>query len=273
MVGRDYVSNDHVALAVDLHVITQAGYEIVPLGELVDRFNREQLGIPRTTAERSYLALTFDDGPEYDVVDYLHPYLGFQRSFLGILQDFAASQAGPRQRNLCATSFVIASPEARMAIESATSSPYFLHPGAMNQDWWSGAVDSGLISVGNHSWDHLHPALTSVAHSRQAKGDFSQVDNEGDADAQILEAGRYIDKRVKGRLSPFFAYPFGQYSRFLVEEYFPGNQSRTGVAAAFTVDARPLRRSESVWSLPRYSCGYNWTTPEQLGELLAATPA
>jgi hypothetical protein len=67
---------------------------------------------------------------------------------------------------------------------------------------------------------------------------------------------------------PFFAYPFGQYSRYLVEEYFPRRLSSHGIQAAFTVDARPLRVTEDRWSLPRYSCGFNWSTPRELAELL-----
>jgi len=37
-----------------------------------------------------------------------------------------------------------------------------------------------------------------------------------------------------------------------------------------TVDGRPVRAHEDVWTLPRYSCGYNWTTPAQLLEILNA---
>jgi len=269
MAGSDYASNDHVALQTDLPLLGEAGYHIVPLAELVDRFRAEQSGRTTRAQDTPCVAITFDDGPEYDAVDYLHPTLGLQRSFLGILQDFAQSAAGKVQADIGATSFVIACPAARKVMEETTrSGPYYLHAGAMNDDWWSGAIDSGLMAIANHSWDHLHPALTRVAHSRQAKADFTQVDNPGDADAQILAAAKYIDDRTGGRASPFFAYPFGQYNAFLVEEYFPGNRSRIGIEAAVTVDGRPLRTTDSIWTLPRFSCGYNWTTPGELRELL-----
>jgi peptidoglycan/xylan/chitin deacetylase (PgdA/CDA1 family) len=152
--------------------------------------------------------------------------------------------------------------------DTTTSGPYYLHAGAMNDAWWSGAVDSGLMSIANHSWDHLHPALPRVAHSRQARADFTQVDNQRDADAQIRAAAKYIDERTGGRASPFFAYPFGQYNEFLVEKYFPDNQSGMGIEAAVTVDGRFLRTTDSLWTLPRFSCGYNWTSPGELRELL-----
>ena len=149
-----------------------------------------------------------------------------------------------------------------------TSGSYYLDPGSMNDRWWSGAIDSGFMSIANHSWDHLHPGLTHVVHSRQAKGDFTQVDNQADADGQILAATRYINERTGGRAAPFFAYPFGQYNRFLMKEYFPNGSNGAGIRAAFTVDGRPLHPNEDLWALPRYSCGYNWKSPADLLTLL-----
>jgi peptidoglycan/xylan/chitin deacetylase (PgdA/CDA1 family) len=269
MAGSDYASNDHVALRVDLELIDEAGYRIAALDELVDRFIAEKRGGSPACDER-LVAITFDDGPEYDAVDFEHPTLGLQRSFLGILEDFW--RGGCRQpAPPCATSFVIASPVARLAMESMSDTrPYFLHPGAMNDRWWPRAIDSGFIAIGNHSWDHLHPGLARVAHSRQAKGDFTQVDNESDADAQVGAAARYLERMTGGRAAPFFAYPFGQYNRFLTDRYLPGNRSRHDIRAAFTVDGRPLRASDSVWCLPRFSCGYNWSRPDELAALLNA---
>jgi len=271
MAGSDYASNDHVALRTDLPLLGEAGYRILSLAELVDRFRADQSGRATNAQDPPCVAITFDDGPEYDAVDHLHPTLGPQRSFLGILQDFAQSAAGKAQTDICATSFVIACPAARKVMEDTTrSGPYYLHAGAMNDDWWSGAIDSGLMAIANHSWDHLHPALARVAHSRQAKADFTQVDNAADADAQILAAAKYINDRTNGRAAPFFAYPFGQYNAFLVGKYFPENRTRIGIEAAVTVDGRPLHATDSIWTLPRFSCGYNWTTPGGLLELLAA---
>jgi len=270
MAGADYASNDHVALRADLPLIGEAGYRILSLADLVERFRAAKDGDAASADADPCVAITFDDGPEYDAVDHVHPVLGPQRSFLGTLQDFAQTAAGRAQPGLHATSFVIACPAARKVMEEVTSSgPYYLHAGAMNDAWWSPAIDSGLIAIANHSWDHLHPALPRVAHSRQARADFRQVDNVDDADAQILAAAKYIDERTGGQAAPFFAYPFGHYNDFLVREYLGGEPSRTGIKAAVTVDGRPLHATDSVWTLPRYSCGYNWTTPSGLRELLA----
>ena len=200
----------------------------------------------------------------------MHPDFGPQPSFLRILDEFAARRG---QSAACGTSFVIASPDARRVMEAATRAApgaYHLHEGALNDDWWSPAIDSGRIAIANHSWDHLHPALSRVAHSRQVRGDFTAVDNAEDADRQIGAATRYIDARTGARASPFFAYPFGQYGRYLVDEYLPGDVAGHGIRAAFTVDARPLSPTENRWALPRHSCGYNWSAPDELAALLAA---
>jgi peptidoglycan/xylan/chitin deacetylase (PgdA/CDA1 family) len=270
LAGPDYASNDHVALREDLSLLALAGCRIVSLAALVDRLRHRQRGAPPDPGPPC-VAITFDDGPEYDAVDHVHPVLGPQRGFLGILQDFADSAAGRAQPGLHATSFVIACPDARKVMEAATrDGPYYLHEGAMNDAWWPRAIDSGLMAIANHSWDHLHPALPRVAHSRQVRADFTQVDNPDDADAQILAATRYLAERTGGRAAPFFAYPFGHYNTFLADQYFAGIPSRTGIEAAVTVDGRPLHATDSVWTLPRFSCGYNWTSPEGLRALLAS---
>ena len=115
--GSDYISNDHVALAADLRVIDRAGFRIISLTDLVDCFLALQRGDAEVMDHGQVCALTFDDGPEYDAVDHLHPALGLQPSFLRILQEFAESADGARQTSVCATSFVIASPEARRCMK------------------------------------------------------------------------------------------------------------------------------------------------------------
>jgi peptidoglycan/xylan/chitin deacetylase (PgdA/CDA1 family) len=52
-----------------------------------------------------------------------------------------------------ATTFVIASPEARREIARRE----MLDHQWISDHWWSAAVASGLFHVGNHSWDHLSP--------------------------------------------------------------------------------------------------------------------
>jgi len=269
VLGKDYANNDHVALPTDLALITAAGYRIVPLDTIVMAVEACQRGHDTAGTEVRYAGITFDDGPAFDVEDFVHPRFGFQRSFLGIMQDFAQLPDGKRQPALNATSFVIASPEARRAMEETFDTRYtYIAPGSLGDGWWHGASSSGLISIGNHSWDHLHPGLAQDAESMRIQGDFTQVTTDLDADKQILRAAEYIATRTNGRSVPFFAYPFGHYNEFLTERYFPARRAQTGLRAAFTGDPKPITGNESVWCLPRYVCGHHWTSPDELLAIL-----
>jgi peptidoglycan/xylan/chitin deacetylase (PgdA/CDA1 family) len=268
--GPGYALNDHIALPVDLHTIAAAGARIVPLGTLVDAIEAHA-SASAGTDHRTLVALTFDDGPVWDFADFVHPVLGYQRSFANVMQDFLATPAGRTQSELAATSFVIASKEARRVMETTFDAEYtFLREGALDDAWWPMAVATGLIAIGNHSWDHLHPALDSVAHSRQARGDFTEVTDTADADAQIRDAMAQINARTGGQAAPFFAYPFGHVNDFLQGDYLPREGRAMGLRAAFTTEPKAIDGSESVWRLPRFTCGHHWRNPEALAEILTA---
>lgn len=272
VVGNDYARNDHIALPVDLELVTEAGCKIVSLDVLVDAFFNLAIA-GRENNEKNLVAITFDDGPIYDIEDFIHPEFGDQRSFLGIMRDFRSWRGEQAQPSLSATSFVIASPDARRVIEGTYDADYtYLGPGSMTDEWWNRAIDTGLISIANHSWDHLHPALPAVAHSSQVRADFTLVLTGDDADAQIAEAGRFIAARTGGRNAPFFAFPFGHYNAFLTESYLPSHAHRLGLRAAFSTEPKPISGSESRWCLPRYICGHDWKHPEELSAILNTAP-
>ena len=141
-------------------------------------------------------------------------------------------------------------------MESTFDAEYtFLEAGALGDDWWAKAIDTGLIGIGNHSWDHLHPALETVAHSRQVRADFTQVSTSADADAQIREAMTYINARTHGRAAPFFAYPFGHCNYYLAYVWFPSKGKGICLSAAFTTEPKAIDASQSVWRLPRFRAG------------------
>jgi len=272
VVGSEYDRNDHVALPLDLHLITEMGFRIVSLDRIVAAAaGARDLEAENDPTFRGYVALTFDDGPAFDFEDFDHPVLGRQRGFVRLMEDFRASSPGARQPELCATSFVIASPEARRAMESTFDTQYtFLTPGSMADDWWAPAIATGLLSIANHSWDHLHSGLSRVAHSRQVRADFAQVTSVEDADAQIADAARFIAARTQGAAAPYFAFPFGHYNDFLTGEYLPTRGRSLGLRAALTNEARPVMPGDLVWKLPRYTCGQHWTRPSELRRILAA---
>lgn len=270
VLGSDYNSNDHIAFARDLAVVTEAGFKVVPLQRIVDAVKDEQAGTSNCELG-NLVALTFDDGPAYDFANLVHPDFGYQRSFINIMRDFAAVRGEQCQPELHATSFVIASPSARELMEAAAEPEYsFLTPGSLDDQWWNEALDSGWVDIATHSWDHLHPSLPVVAHSLQCKGDFAKVETFDDGDSQILQATRYVNAKTGNRAAPFFAYPFGHHNEFLVSEYMPARQSLTGLQAAFTTEPRGVSVKEDIWALPRFVSGHHWRSPAELASLLNA---
>ena len=253
--GADYATNDHVVLASDLRTLTAAGARIVPLARIVGAL-RAGLDGP---ADELLVGLTFDDGPEFDFSDFLHPRFGPQRSFFNVLRDFVG-EPGTAQPELHATSFVIASREARAAMARAEDCGYPDRPGWLGDAWWKDAAASGLVAIGNHSWDHVHHAAPRIAIVAEERDDFTRV-------ASYVDADREIRARAAAPCE-YFAYPFGHVNRFLIEDYMPSRAPEHGMAAAFGVDGRPLARGDSVWNIPRAVCGYHWRSPQELRELL-----
>ena len=261
--GGEYCGNDHVALAADLVTLTEAGAKIIPLREIA-----EHLAAGRITGEGEALAgLSFDDGPVFDFEDFVHPQLGPQRGFLNILRDFQERHGAAAQPGLHATSFVIASPDARAAMERAEDCGYPYLQEWLGDRWWKPAVDSGLMAIGNHSWDHVHHAPAEIATSQSERDDFMCVDNYRDADREIRAASELINAKVDGRCD-LFAFPFGHANEYLVRDYLPRHVHEHGMHAAFGCEGRQVRPGDSVWNIPRAVCGHDWKTPQGLLQLV-----
>jgi hypothetical protein len=261
--GNEYWNNDHVALAADLETITRAGAAIVPLAAIADKLAAGTLASEASTL----VGISFDDGPVFDVEDFVHPLHGAQRSFLNILRDFAERNPGA-QPSLHATSFVIASPEARHAMERSENADRAYPPDWLHQEWWPRATASKLMDIGNHSWDHVHEAVASTVAKVRKRNDFGLVRDYPGADAEIRAATEYINSGIGGACT-LFAYPFGQSNPFLVRRYFPERQAEHKLAAAFSADGRAVRPGDSRWNIPRYVCGHHWKRPAELAAILA----
>lgn len=255
--GNDYGSNDHVAFAQDLRLLDTLGHRIVPLEQVVDA-----LLAGASLPERA-VAITFDDGTDFDFHDLPHPTHGVQRSMLNILRDFIGEAGAQAQPLLHATTFVVASPAAREEMDRKC----LVGRNWYRDSWWQTAVQSGLLAVANHSWDHNHPTLTSTV-ARTAPGTFGCIDNRVLADLQVRQARDYIDALAPNAGSSLFAYPYGDTSEFLVAEYFPLGERVTGTRAAFGTRPGHLARGADRWHLPRYVCGADWRSPEELSYLL-----
>lgn len=261
--GREYAGNDHVALAADLRLIDAMGFRIVSLDRML-----ASLGGFDDASGAPCVALTFDDGTDFDVRPIEYPGHGMQPGFLPILREFR-SEAGARQPELHATCFVIASPAARVAMDEQC-----LFGGeVMAEDWWKPAADEGLLGIGNHSWDHNHEVAPEIAPDDLPRGGFHAVDNDVRAHWQIDRAQMYIEQRVAPHRVRHFAYPYGDANAFLRTEYLPQRGPGLGLAAAYTTEGRHATADDNRWALPRYVCGLHWRSPDQLRAILLDQPA
>jgi peptidoglycan/xylan/chitin deacetylase (PgdA/CDA1 family) len=259
--GNAYLGNDHIAFREDLSLLTALGWRIVPLVEVA-----RLLESPEETWPDKCVAITFDDGTNFDAEDLAYPPAGLQRSMLNIMRDFQLAHPGA-QPTMHATSFVIASKEARDTMDRSR----ILGRGWMSDNWWQASVASGLFHIANHSWDHCHDSLTRIAQRDQLKGTFAGVDNKTDADAQISAAAAFIATIAPNPGVNLFAYPYGVANAYLLEEYLP-QQAATGfgqfVRAAFSTEPAPVTRETNRWWIPRYVCGHHWKSADGLKAIL-----
>jgi hypothetical protein len=258
---KDYASNDHVALEEDLKLILRLGFKVAPLAEIAEMTWNVA---PSRLDSGPWIGLSFDDGTDFDYLDIVaHPYLGYVKSFYTILKESGAN-GGREWPQPTGTAFVIASPDARAVLDKTCIA-------GLNQwrdIWWAEAAQTGILEIGNHSWDHTHPTLDTVAQRDQRKGTFKGIDNLADADAQIIRADEYIQRLTKGRAARLFAYPYGETTDYLVEEYFPQNMQRHRMLAAFSTAGEYATRKSNRWDIPRFMCGLHWKSPEGLEKIL-----
>lgn len=258
--GSTYEANDHVALHQDLRTIHAHGFRIVPLLWVVEWVLGRRDG---STLQRS-VAITFDDGPNFDYDDLTHPQYGFQRSFYNILRDFQAEFGVSAQPNLHASSFVIASPTARRQLDER----HFGGRGWMTDRWWKEAEGSGLIDIYNHSWDHNHPDVTSVCEERQVKGSFDVIDTDAECRCEVLQAAQSIHQQIRPSWPIVFAYPWGQSGPYLREVCFPSFQDRHHALAAFGTSGGYVTRASPRWNLPRFVSSADWRNTDELVRIL-----
>lgn len=255
--GWDYHENDHVALEQDLAIIEGLGFTVVSLSAVVEHlFQQPDPGLE----EGNFVALSFDDGTDFDYLDYHHPDWGYLKSFRSLLE--AQPGLGWNGKTPTATSFVIASPQARAELDRTC----IAGRDQWRDDWWREAAESGALEIANHSWDHTHASLKEIAVGKEHQGTFDSIEDFESADAEILRAESFIRKKTGGASVPLFAYPYGESNDFLAEEYFPAR--RQWFEAAFVTGGEPLTPECGRWRLPRYVCGEHWKTPEGLIRIL-----
>lgn len=253
-----YAGNDHVRLAEDLRRIHAARLPVVPLQQIVDLL----LGRVGSRAMDRAVCITFDDGALLDFEDVKHPDQGPQRGFLNILRDFRDEHGKDALPSLHATSFVIACPEARRRMDQRS----LFGLGWMGHDWWPQAAADPMLSLGSHGWDHHHP---DVDPADPARGRFDNVDTEAACRRQVVDASRLIAELSGGTWPCVFAYPFGQASDYLRQEFLPRCTAEHRLDAAVSTEPDYVTESSDRWWLPRFVAGRDWKTPEDFDCLLA----
>ena len=249
--GNDYATNDLVALAEDLDQLRALAVPLVPLREIVAALlARDAHRLPARVA-----ALTLDDGLDFDFVDLVHPFHGPQASVRTVLERHERAGGG----RVHATSFVIASPDARREIAEREM---LGHPW-IGEHWWAAAVASGRFDIGNHGWDHVSPSATPPG-----TGSFRQVGDFAAADRQVRVAREYIAAKAPNPGVELFAYPYGDPSDYAADVYFPRHGDTHGTIAAFTGHPGPVHAGSDRWRLPRYTCGMDWHSAEELARIV-----
>ena len=258
--GNDYGDNDHVALAADIRQITRAGFRIAALHDLVTRW----LADPASLDGEKLVALTCDDGSDFDYFDMPHPAAGVQRSIVNLMRDFQRSNPGA-QPALHLTDFVIVSPLARDRLDATC----MIGAKWWNDSWWRDAAASGLMGIASHSWDHNHATLEAEAVPGMPRGSFSVVASEAAADHEIRRANAYLERRAPNPSTILFGYPYGQTNGYLKREYFPRVAGEIGLAAAFGSEVGGYwTRDSDRWDIPRFICKRDWHSPDELQRIL-----
>lgn len=258
--GNTYETNDLIAFADDLHTIDESGFVVVPLVEVARWVRGERADF--APDGRPVVALSCDDGTDYDWLDLTHPVHGPQTSFASSMRAFQAQHPGA-QPALTMTSFVIASPSARQQIDAGAMQAQR----ALSDDWWRPACVSGLITVESHGWDHNHPTVNPVVQREQHTGDFFAIDTFAECDMHVRASSQFIESK-SGRKPPLFAYPWAQASSYMRGKYMPAHAEANGVLAAFGGDSGHITRESDRWCLPRFVFGPDWKSRDGLRNLL-----
>lgn len=275
-------TNDSLGLASDLETLKSLGFTVVPVYWISQWATGNRDG---STLPDKIVGITFDDGADQDWYDSTTNGC-FTKSMYHVLQDFKNKNPDLPWYSPHASSFVIGSPKAREIIGGES----------MTDEWWYDAHHSGLMEIYNHSADHDHdsivgpiretsnyftmrwiqPGFVSIAAGGYStgnwngQGDFQGITSFKSATVEVQLSGNYIKSKI-GMYPDLFAYPYGGYTPYLVDKYFPKYSNRHQTYAAFSGDPVYVNRSSNRWTLGRFVRNRDWTTQSQLIGILNAS--
>jgi hypothetical protein len=140
--------------------------------------------------------------------------------------------------------------------------------GWWNDDWWVSAIESGVMGIASHSWDHNHESLRNDLFPRVERGTFVSISTSELADYQIRQASELLWTMAPNPSARLFAYPYGPHSPYLVEEYFPRHAGELRLDAALGHSPEPWTHESNCWEIPRFVHPRDWTDPDGLAHLL-----
>ena len=191
IVANDYAGNDLLALESDLRTIDRLGLRVVSLDQAITPCGERELLVD---AGDVAVAITFDDGSVFDFVDHDHPTCGPQRAAGTILAEAARHLPALRDARPLASTFVIASPEARVELDRKD----YFGGGYWPDGWWRQATSGGVLSVESHSWDHNHPLLERSLQRDNVRGTFGNITTHAEAEGEIAQSVAYIARTAGG---------------------------------------------------------------------------
>jgi peptidoglycan/xylan/chitin deacetylase (PgdA/CDA1 family) len=258
-----YSGSDLIALERDLAVIERMGIPVRSLDQIFTDAGKDSLLRELGPAT---VAITFDDGSEFDFIDRSHPALGPQRSAATVLSHAARSLQCLAGARPLASTFVIASPEARAELDRTD----YASGGYWTDHWWRDAARSGVLGIESHSWDHNHASIARSAQRNNERGTFMNIETEAEAEAEIARSVAYIGER-SGTPPRFFGYPWGEGNDFLARDYLPRRGPELGLHAAVAsapVISGYVTTLTERWLVPRFVCGWDWKSESDLETLL-----
>lgn len=256
VLDNSYAGNDLIAFSEDLLQLDRMGWTIVPLEFGLNRLASGDL------PERA-VALSADDGSILDYGTFAHPSCGTQTGLALRLRRLLDEHTLDARHQAVISSFVIASPEARAELDRRVTGGLNLWP----DSWWREANASGLMQIESHSWDHNHDVLERTAQRDNRRGDFRAIETAAECRVEVDQASACIE-RLSGRRPRFFAYPYGQFSNYLRDQYLPEYGPALGLQAALSCEPEPVTRRSNRWQLPRFVCGRDWKSPQEFRQLL-----
>lgn len=276
-------TSESVGLENDLETLYNNGYTVVPVYWIAQWVIGDRDG---STLPNKIVGITFDDGNNLDWYgDFRFGCL--VKSFYTVLSEFKDAHPSLPWYSPHAASFVIGSPVARGIIAGSD----------MTDDWWYDAQNSGLMEIYNHSADHDHTSITSQvyepdthfslpSHGRvgtylavrgyhldgdwTGQGTFLDTTSYFISDAEVRGSANYIANEI-GVWPDLFAYPYGGYTPYLVNDYFPSFPGEHNTYAAFSTNPNYVTRSSNRYTLGRFVRGRDWTSSSGLIQILTGS--